>query len=587
MAKKPPSYTELVYEVLRESPEPLTSREILAQVEERRPVTTRNPIGTIRNALSQAWSLVRAPGAGYVYLPRFLSGSLLRLPLTESDPANHPLIYPDEVLLALFPTFHENGSRQDRTPAQATLPNGEEVLLALDFMGRGIWGSRMHEGLHRFLVSQHAGPGDALVVRVVDAVARRYELGWEPRSQRHEAAIAARNRQLAEAAVEVLRKEPVPTMDLRTARLLMARGVYHDDVAPDILNDVLGADPRFRKQGMMGWAYVEGMSAQEIAEFDAHGRRMAAIFDDYFPDDEEPTADDAALAGRPSTMERALADFDAAIEGMEFSSVEELGAFIEGLLVEGELPHQEPQTPQERAQDLIYDAWDAPTPRARIRFARQALKIWPDAADAYVILAEETARDAQQAYDLYAAGVEAGERALGPEVFEQAVGAFWGILETRPYMRAKEGLAHMLWEMGRREEAIATAQEMLRLNPSDNQGMRYILLGWLLEEGRDEETETLLSLYGDDIVASWAYGRALHAFRREGDSRVARGLLGDAQRANPHVIDYLLSRRELPEELPEVVGLGDEREAQGVAYEQGMAWVNTEGAVEWLARRAG
>ena len=42
----------------------------------------------------------------------------------------------------------------------------------------------------------------------------------------------------------------------------------------------------------------------------------------------------------------------------------------------------------DQAQDLIYDAWELADPIKRSRLARKALKISPDCADAYVLLAE-------------------------------------------------------------------------------------------------------------------------------------------------------------------------------------------------------
>src|SRR5215217_8161002 len=94
-----------------------------------------------------------------------------------------------------------------------------------------------------------------------------------------------------------------------------------------------------------------------------------------------------------------------------------------------------------------------------------SLKVSPDCADAYVLLAEEDAGSLEEARELYQKGVEAGERALGRETFEEEAGHFWGILETRPYMRARQGLAVCLRELGEREEAIEDYREMLYLNP--------------------------------------------------------------------------------------------------------------------------
>ena len=47
----------------------------------------------------------------------------------------------------------------------------------------------------------------------------------------------------------------------------------------------------------------------------------------------------------------------------------------------------------------MYDAWEDSGPR-RVNLARKALRISPDCADAYVLLAEETTRSADDALRL-------------------------------------------------------------------------------------------------------------------------------------------------------------------------------------------
>jgi len=164
-------------------------------------------------------------------------------------------------------------------------------------------------------------------------------------------------------------------------------------------------------------------------------------------------------------------------------------------------------------------------------------------------------------HELYQKGVEAGERALGPRFFEEEVGAFWGLMQTRPYMRARHGLALTLWKLGARTEAIAHLQELLRLNPHDNQGTRYSLVSWLFETGVDEELGKLFATYGDDAAAEWTYTQALWTFRLQGASRQANQLVREAYRWNTRVPAYLLGSRQLPQELPRMIGLGNEREA--------------------------
>ena len=95
-------------------------------------------------------------------------------------------------------------------------------------------------------------------------------------------------------------------------------------------------------------------------------------------------------------------------------------------------------TPLHQAQRIVYQAFAAPDPQERIKLAKQALDLSPDCADAYVVLAEN-AHNRKEAFDYYEKGVAAGERAIGPIAFQESVGRFWGLMETRPYMRAVKG----------------------------------------------------------------------------------------------------------------------------------------------------
>jgi tetratricopeptide (TPR) repeat protein len=242
-------------------------------------------------------------------------------------------------------------------------------------------------------------------------------------------------------------------------------------------------------------------------------------------------------------------------------------------------------TPLDRAQELMYRAFEESDERRRIQLAKDALAISPDCADAYVLLAEH-APSRREALRLYEQGVAAGERALGAEAFERDVGDFWGLLETRPYMRARLGLAHARWMAGRREEAVAHLQDMLRLNPNDNQGVRYTLAGWLLFLDRDDDLDRLLQQYDEEGSATWAYTRALLAFRRHGDTPDTRRLLKAARKTNKHVPAYLMGEKFPPLEPPAFYSPGDETEA--LEYINGFlgAWKSTPGAIAWLRDNA-
>jgi len=290
-------------------------------------------------------------------------------------------------------------------------------------------------------------------------------------------------------------------------------------------------------------------------------------------------------------LERLTAEMERfAHQGM-FGSLEEASAALRQRFSGpiDELPSTA-TTALEKAQDLMYCAFDA-RGRRRIQLARRALELSADCADAYVLLAEES-RAPEATRALYEQGVAAGERALGPDVFAQEAGRFWGIVSTRPYMRARLGLAQSLEDLGRRNEAIEHYRELLRLDPGDHQGVRYALLPALMLAGRDPDTPALLAQFEEDATTLWGYGRALAVFRREGDSRAARDCLRAALRANRHVPQYITGDDEWPDLTPTFYQPGSREEAVICDAELGDAWDATPDAIRWLraqapARRSG
>jgi tetratricopeptide (TPR) repeat protein len=240
-----------------------------------------------------------------------------------------------------------------------------------------------------------------------------------------------------------------------------------------------------------------------------------------------------------------------------------------------------------RAQEVMYDAWDQTTAPARIALARKALAISPLCADAYVLLAEEDAKSAEEALEYYRKGVEAGEQALGPKGFKEYAGHFWGFLETRPYMRARAGLAATLSALGDVDAAISNYRDMLRLNPNDNQGIRYVLAACLMKSGDTEALKTLLKQYEDDGSALWLYTRTLIAFRQSeaGDEKTEE-LARKAWKANSHVPAALAGTKKVKPSTDGYITIGGEDEAAHYVNEWGFDWLTTPGAVDWLTKVA-
>jgi hypothetical protein len=72
----------------------------------------------------------------------------------------------------------------------------------------------------------------------------------------------------------------------------------------------------------------------------------------------------------------------------------------------------------------------------------------------------------------YEVGVRIGELSLGDD-FDGVLA--WGLIDNRPFLRCMQGYGLCLWRLERWEEAEGVFERMLWMNPSDNQGIRFLL----------------------------------------------------------------------------------------------------------------
>jgi tetratricopeptide (TPR) repeat protein len=278
--------------------------------------------------------------------------------------------------------------------------------------------------------------------------------------------------------------------------------------------------------------------------------------------------------------EKDLAKLMEEIKKQDFQSTDDLKNFLDNLMGQSldDLPERTDN--KGRSQDLVFEAYEQTVTKGKT-LVKQALKLDPDNADAYNYLASKE-KDIDKAITLYEKAIKAGEKTLGKHFFKENKGHFWGIMETRPYMRAKAGLADCFYTKKEIDKAIEICEELLELNPNDNQGIRYLLSAFLL--GKDDLTkfETFIKNSEDEDSAVWNFNNALYHFKKSGRTKKAEKVLLSATRRNGFVIDYMLGIKEMPDEQPQYVGIGDENEA--IAYVSGSwaIWDKTEDAFEWL-----
>lgn len=72
----------------------------------------------------------------------------------------------------------------------------------------------------------------------------------------------------------------------------------------------------------------------------------------------------------------------------------------------------------------------------------------------------------------YEVGLRIGELSLGDDF---AGVLSWGLIDNRPFLRCMHGYGLCLWRLGRFDEAECVFDRMLWMNPSDNQGVRFLI----------------------------------------------------------------------------------------------------------------
>jgi tetratricopeptide (TPR) repeat protein len=234
-----------------------------------------------------------------------------------------------------------------------------------------------------------------------------------------------------------------------------------------------------------------------------------------------------------------------------------------------------------QAQELFWEAMQARNAATARKLVGKALELDPACIDALTFMVENSDGDLDWRIGGMRTVVECGQRELGVRFFRENRGHFWGLLETRPYMRARQRLAELLMQAGRGDEGLVEYEALLELNPGDNQGIRYLLLGEYLVAGRLERATKLLNAYDDDAGAVFTWGRVLER-HAAGDLDGAARALDVARRFNRHAEKYLSGRNAAPRVRGDSYTFGDESEAAVCVDCLGAAWKRHPEAVAWL-----
>ena len=176
--------------------------------------------------------------------------------------------------------------------------------------------------------------------------------------------------------------------------------------------------------------------------------------------------------------EKVFRELHAFLEGKEFANEEDTNKAIQEFMDRYNNEQRPVDDFGEDAWGYLDRAYEAETLEETLKYAKRALKLDKDLVDAELVIAEITAKGFHDLLKKYEQMIKKTEKRLKEEGHfeEDCVGHFWGILETRPYMRLRYHHMEGLISMGRYHQAIKNCEELLELCPGDNMGVRYRLI---------------------------------------------------------------------------------------------------------------
>ncbi len=240
-------------------------------------------------------------------------------------------------------------------------------------------------------------------------------------------------------------------------------------------------------------------------------------------------------------------------------------------------------TNKEKAQDLVFEAYELTPVKARKKIEK-ALELDPDCIEAYEYLSgNETSLELESVF--LEKGIAIGRKLFFGENLELYKGHFWGIHETRPFMRCLQLYSEVLYLKKKKKECVEILEEMIYLNPNDNQGVRDQLMLYLIELNEASKFQKYAKMFKEDEMTFSLFNQALFTFKTEGDTPKSKKLLQKALKQNKFVLEKLISG--LPTlKLPDHYGFGDESEADYYFDSARYVWRQTEGAMEWLKKHS-
>ncbi len=201
------------------------------------------------------------------------------------------------------------------------------------------------------------------------------------------------------------------------------------------------------------------------------------------------------------------------------------------------------------AYELLEQAEKAKTKNQAIKLAKKAYEMCPDCFDA-ILFQADLEENSIKRDRLLNEGLDFEKDRLEEEGYfeKDNIGHFYGIFETRPYIRGLYRKADYLIADGKAKQARDVCLEILRLNNNDNTGARYLLMAIYAYLEEEKEMLKLYKKYPEEALEMLFPQFAL--YYKLGKDKEAKELLERINKANPHFIKFFKGTIKRNEDIP-------------------------------------
>jgi len=261
----------------------------------------------------------------------------------------------------------------------------------------------------------------------------------------------------------------------------------------------------------------------------------------------------------PRGTEQSLWEMVIRTSRQEFASQDELNTMIQGQMN----AKFEPLDNKERAQLLCYEAYEAKSDKERIQLTQKAAMEGSKVADVQLLLSEQTSNELEKKNYFLQAII------YGIRKYDNSFEDAWGYVLNRPYLRATFTYGAWLMEQELLEEAAAQFNDILKDNPKDHQGVRWLLVSIYLRSGQIQLAEKMLeqaSAFQNKTLFHY-FKTVIEIVKGNAQSSKVSELLNEAQTLNPRVMQLLKENKD-PGAFPRKLILqpGNEDEARYVYW---------------------